>query len=191
MSKDGHWIVARAILSAIGAPLDGEVAKIDTDSLVVGEGAIKDLKREAGGVRFQWTTRLPFPNDPDWTDVLREAGVVPSHRLELTGLRDGRYAIFEGTHAVGAFDVRDGSASVDLRSFAELSSNRRASELGECIRKRERIMSPAWLDFVGHKRPDTAKGLPLVEAKKQASALTAEIIKLGRPVSLDLSIRGN
>ena len=190
MNADGHWLIASAILKKWNCPLDGDDARIDVISLRASRGDVKDIKSEASGIRFVWTPHLPIPEDHEWSEALRESGVLPVQRLVLTGLRDGRYLLYEGSRSVGNFEVKNGTATLDVRKFAELSSNRRANEVGELIRKRERIMSPAWLDYVGHKRPDTGKGLPLEEAKKQAEPISEEIRRLAVPVALELRIVG-
>lgn len=195
MNADGHWLIAVAILDGLKTPLTWNSALIDARSLRAVRGEIKDIRTEAGGIRFAWTTHLPMPRDPDWSVAVTAEGTsegrLGHHLLSVDGLADGRYGLYEGTRSVGNVHVEDGSVLIDLRMFPELSSNRKADELGELIRKRERIMSPAWLDHVGHKRPDTGKGLPLEEAKKQAEPLTAEIRRLSRPVVLELSLRAN
>ncbi len=46
------------------------------------------------------------------------------------------------------------------------------------VQKKHAVLRPAWLGHVGHKRPGIAKGLPIADAEKQATALDAEIRKL-------------
>ena len=194
MNADGHWLITVVVLDALKAP-PGGTAIIDARSLRADAGDVKEIRAEAGGVRFSWTTKLPLPRDPEWSATIAEGRVWPGglkhHLVGIHGLANGSYTLYEGTQAVGAVEVKKSEALIDLREFPELSSNRKADELGELIRKRERIMSPAWRDYVGHKRPDTGKGLPLDEAKKQAEPLTAEIRRLSRPMALELSLRAN
>ena len=192
MNADGHWLIASSILKAWGAPPPVDDPRIDAKALRAETGDVKDIKAEAGGVRFTWTPRLPMPRDPGWSDAILAAKGpdvwVDRPTLTITGLRDGRYGLVEETRALGNVEVANGVATIDLREFPELSINRRADEVGELIRKRERILSPAWRDDVGHKRPDTAKGLPLDEAKKRASPLTAKIRTLARPSPMELGL---
>lgn len=51
------------------------------------------------------------------------------------------------------------------------------------VKERERILGLAWLTHVGHKRPDTPKGLPLEEAKKKAAELEEKIRQLSKAAS--------
>lgn len=195
MNSDGHWLIFVAVLDGFKTPLTWNTALVDARSLRAARGEIKDIRTEAGGIRFVWTTHLPIPRDPDWSEAITDErtseGRLGHHIVSVDGLADGRYGLYEGSRSVGNVQVENGSAFINLRKFPELSSNRRADELGELIRKRERIMSPAWRDHVGHKRPDTARGLPLEEAKTQAEPITAEIRRLSRPVALELSLRAN
>jgi len=48
------------------------------------------------------------------------------------------------------------------------------------IKKKHAIMRPAWLSYVGHKRPGNAPGLPMEEAEKKAAELDAEARKLAQ-----------
>jgi hypothetical protein len=45
------------------------------------------------------------------------------------------------------------------------------------IRERDRVLTDAWLNEIGHKRPGMAKGLPLAEAQAKAAELGEEIRK--------------
>lgn len=46
------------------------------------------------------------------------------------------------------------------------------------VKKKHAILRPAWLSYVGHKRPGNAPGLPIEEAKVKAAELDAEARKL-------------
>jgi len=63
-------------------------------------------------------------------------------------------------------------------------SRSNAQEIHKLIQKRQRLLKDAWLTAIGHKRPGMNKGLPLEEAKKQASALDAQLIDLMKAVSV-------
>ncbi|MDB5350376.1 MAG: hypothetical protein JWN86_1623 [Planctomycetota bacterium] len=192
LDSSGQWLIAQAILAAWNVSAIVDTAAIDAKSLTVERGEVSALKSESGGVRFSWVSRIPMPHDPDWNATLvKREGIdarLNQYQLTITGLDRDRYSIYEGDHVVGQATRDELTKGVDLLKLAELSTNRRSAELGELVRRRERLMSPAWLDFVGHKRPDTAKGLPLNEAKKQAGPITASIKRLARPVALEFRI---
>ncbi|MDI1313024.1 GDSL-type esterase/lipase family protein [Prosthecobacter sp.] len=46
------------------------------------------------------------------------------------------------------------------------------------VKKKHAILRPAWLSYVGHKRPGNAPGLPIEEAKAKVAELDAEARKL-------------
>ncbi|MFZ2276225.1 MAG: GDSL-type esterase/lipase family protein [Prosthecobacter sp.] len=46
------------------------------------------------------------------------------------------------------------------------------------VKKKHAILRPAWLSYVGHKRPGNPPGLPIEEAKAKAAELDAEARKL-------------
>ena len=69
-----------------------------------------------------------------------------------------------------------------------MSTNVRAAELGKWVAEREQLLALAWLTDVGHKRPDTPKGIPLADARKQAAELEAKIRKLAEPTKITLRL---
>jgi lysophospholipase L1-like esterase len=52
----------------------------------------------------------------------------------------------------------------------------------EKIQKKQGILRPAWLSYVGHKRPGIAAGAPIEEAEKRAAILDAEARELAKKV---------
>jgi hypothetical protein len=78
------------------------------------------------------------------------------------------------------------AAGVDLTGIRAFTPNQRGTEVLKLVQQRERLLSPAWLTAVGHKRPDTPKGLPLEEARLQASRLDEQIRALVKPVPVTL-----
>ena len=79
MNADGHWLIARAILARLLGEIPSPVvAEVDAASLRALHGEVSDVRREAGGVRFSVTTKLPMPRDPEWTAALREHGGLPT-----------------------------------------------------------------------------------------------------------------
>ena len=80
------------------------------------------------------------------------------------------------------------AAGLDMTRFADLSTNVRAAELGKLAAERSHLLGLAWLTDVGHKRPDTPKGIPLDDARKQAADLEAKIRKLAEPRAITLRL---
>jgi hypothetical protein len=77
---------------------------------------------------------------------------------------------------------------VDLLTLKDLSTNRRSAELWKLVAERQRLFGLAWLTDVGHKRPDTPKGIPLEEAQKKAAELEKQIRKLAEPAKITLTL---
>lgn len=192
LDASGHWLIAQAILEAWKAPSLVDRAEVDAKSLTVALGDVGGLKAEAGGLRFSWTTRIPMPHDPEWNAKLsRIEGIdarLNRHLLVVAGLDGGPYTVYEGNRSLGRASRAELAEGLDLLKFPELSTNRRAAELGKLVLQRERLLSPAWLDHVGHKRPDTAKGLSIDEATKRSEPITAEIKRLAKPIPVELRI---
>ena len=111
------------------------------------------------------------------------------YTLKVTGLPKGSYDLLEGDHRFGAATAEELARGVDLRQYPDLPTNRGAAELLTVVRTRERLLSPAWLTFVGHTRPDTPGGLPLGEAQRRAAPLEVRMRELARPTILSLRIR--
>src|SRR5262249_9203095 len=103
------------------------------------------------------------------------------------GLQE-RYALYEADHKLGEVRRKDMEDGFDLMQFPDLSLNHSSGELLSLIRQRERLLSPAWLTDVGHKRPDTPKGLPLEQAQHQAAELETQIRRLAQPEALKLRL---
>src|SRR5262249_11454083 len=141
---------------------------------------------------FTWRTRLPLPHDPKWDARLLEKEPVDEqlgrHRLTVTGLEKERYALYEGETKLGEPTRAELAAGGDLLKFKELSTNRRAAAAWPLVEQRAKLVGLAWLTDVGHKRPDTPKGVALDEAQRQAAELEGRIRKLAAPAKLTLRL---
>ena len=96
--------------------------------------------------------------------------------------------MFEGDKKLGEVGREELAAGVDLTRFADLSTNERAAEIGKLTAERDAMLGLAWLTDVGHKRPDTPKGIPLADAQKQAAELETKIRKLAEPQKIALRL---
>lgn len=195
MNASGHWIIARQILRAWDAPPEADSAQIDARKLRVGSAKIRSLTGDPTGVRFTWTSRLPMPLDPEWDLGLVEherfGSVWSRHKLTITGLAAPRWKLFEGDVEIAEVSREDLARGLDLLPYPRLTVNRRAVELHELVRRRERLMSSAWLTAVGHLRPNTPAGPSLEEATRQATELTGRIRRLIRPAGITYRIRAS
>jgi lysophospholipase L1-like esterase len=192
LDATGHWLIAAEILKAWNAPAEVDGAVIDAPRLKARAGEISDLSRDGDGLRLTWLTRIPMPLDPRWDPRVAELEQISErfnrHRLTVAGLPHERYLLFEGSTQVGEASRAELAAGLDLLRYPDLSTNRSSARVLTLVRQRERLLSPAWLTDVGHKRPDTPKGLPLDEARRQAGELARQIRELARPRTLTLRL---
>ncbi len=133
-----------------------------------------------------------MPADPRWDARLYEKGSagerLSRYRLTVTGLDRGRYELHEDDRPLGKMSKEELAAGVDLLRYPGLSANRRAAELWKAVEERQRLLGLAWLTDVGHKRPDTPKGLPLEEARAKAAPLAEKVRKLAEPAEVHLRL---
>jgi hypothetical protein len=73
--------------------------------------------------------------------------------------------------AWGASPEWAGQSSPDVL----LGPNPKRHQALDLIRKKQRLLSDAWLTDVGHKRPGMAKGKPLGQAQEEADRMDGEI----------------
>jgi lysophospholipase L1-like esterase len=191
-SPTGHWPIAEELLRGWGAFPEAGSIEIDAAKKQAMRGAVSKLAVEDGVVRFTWRARLPMPADPRWDARLYEKGTAGERlsrcRLTVTGLARERYELYEDDRPLGKMTREQLAAGVDLLRYAELSTNRRAVELWKAVEERQRLLGLAWLTDVGHKRPDTPKGLPLEEARTKAAPLGEKVRKLAEPAEIRLRV---
>lgn len=192
VNESGHWLMAQAILQAWHAPAEADAAVIDAKAVKVTAGDATGLADDNGVLSFTWRTRLPMPADPAWNDRLAAAEKINErlNRYTLT-VRDApheKYVLFEGDRKLGAVGRDELAAGLDLTRYKDLSTNERAAEVGRLTAERDKLLGLAWLTDVGHKRPDTPKGVPLADAQKQAAGWELKIRKLAEPGQITLRL---
>lgn len=191
LNETGHWLLARELMRAWGAAGDAERVEIDALALQSSSPGVTNLKADGGTIAFRWTTRLPTPRDPGWDPELRFAdheGSLEPQVLLVTGTAGGRYELFEDDRKVGEVTAKELASGVDLRQFPGLTTNRRAAEVLQLVKQRQRLLSSAWLSAVGHRRPGTPAGLPLEEARRQAAPLEERLRELCKPLSMSVHL---
>ncbi len=188
----GHMLMAAAVLEAWRVPPEVDAAVIDAAALKAAGGNVADLARDGEGIRFTWTSRRPMPMDPKWdaesVKLERFVERFNRHTLTVRGLSAARYQLREGDKVLGTVTREELAAGLDMLKFPDLSTNKGGAELLQLVRKRGRLLTDAYLNDIGHKRPGMAKGLPLDEARKQAADLDGQIRQLAGPVVLRLSL---
>jgi lysophospholipase L1-like esterase len=188
----GHWLIAQSLLAGLGAPANVDEAVIEFDSRKVLRGRITDLADDQRGIRFHWLSRRPMPFDPQWDEKSaaqeRIAERFNRHRLVVRGVPADQYRLYEDTVLLGTVTRQELKAGVDLLRFSKLTTNQQGGDMLKLIRRRQSMLTDAWLESVGHKRPRMAKGLPLEEATRQANELEAHLRKMTSPVELHLRL---
>ena len=188
----GHFIVFRELASTLGLPIAGREARIDAAAGTSGNAEVGGIKVGVGKLDFSWKVPVSFPRDKAWHHRLAEieniAVGIGALRLFLTGLPDGKHALYEGDKLIGSATAQEWKAGVDLTKWADLGTNKRTAELWDLIQKKQRILGLAWLTDVGHKRPDTRKGIPRAEAIKYGQEIDEQVKKLTSAPALQLRV---
>jgi lysophospholipase L1-like esterase len=188
----GHWLIAQQILQAWKAPKDVDQVEINAEAGKAIRGQVTDLKIGKDEIRFSWLSKVPMPYDPTWDGKLAERERIGEnlnrYRLSVAGAAGDRYELLEGEKTLGRddFSRKQMADGVNLLTLRDLSTNRRSAELWKLVAERQRLLGLAWLTDVGHKRPDTPKGIPLEEAQKKAAELEKQIRKLAEPEKITL-----
>jgi hypothetical protein len=190
----GHAIVAAQILHAFNAPDEVDMAEIDVKMQRAINGKVKNVVVDGAELRFDWTSKVPMPADPRWHPRLvtleRIKEQLNRHELIVSRAASPRFTLYEGTKKLGEVSRNEIKIGLDMTKFSELSANQRSAELYKLVEARQKLLGLAWLSAVGHKRPDTPKGIPLEEARKQAEKLETRIRELTRPANLSLRLVG-
>ncbi len=94
----GHWLMAQTLLLTWKAPSLVDEALVDARNEQSTSNAVRDITtNDAGVVSFRWTTKLPYPVDPQCDPELIRLERVPErlnrHQLTVKGLQADRYQI--------------------------------------------------------------------------------------------------
>jgi lysophospholipase L1-like esterase len=194
-NADGHLVVALELLKELKAPAAVKDIAID---ITKNPPTQSDVKMIAGGrAAFSFLLPRPMPTDPAWSPRAKQVekfdNAVNKYSLKVEGLR-GYMAVsaWEGDDKKGRTrfmaKADEIAAGINLADALQLPPDARGTELFKLIDEKNRLLAPAWLTHVGHKRPDTPKGIPLEEAKKKAAALDEQIRALCKPKEFTVSM---
>jgi hypothetical protein len=193
---NGHIAIALEILWEWNAPSAVIEIAIDTRKDPPADPGLKIKTAGKSSVSFSFSLPLPMPVDPAWNPKAREVEKfderVNRYSLKIVG-PEGFLAIRQGNLKDGADRTTPIAADVlakgvDLAELLKLSTDKKPSQVLKLIQEKNRIMGQAWVTHVGHKRPDTPKGMPFEEAKKKAAALDEEIRKLCKPKEISMDV---
>ncbi len=163
-NTSGHWLVAESILNSWKAQ-PAQALVIDAKELPL---------------KIDLTGKLPFAQDLNWDKGIQEdfQNKWGRQTLVIKGLKDGQYKLSSAKMDLGHFTNLDLDKGLDLFQFKNLESNLLAKELRKLCTERTKVLGLAWLDEIGHKRPDTPKGKSLVEAKKMYEENSSRILDI-------------
>ena len=173
-SVSGHWFVAQEILRAWKAP--------------VGRQKIAS-KPQSFPATIDMTGHLPYVPDPRWEDWVRDSFRKShgTHTLMIKDLDKGSYQLSWQGKILGKFSESEFAKGIDLNQFQELPFHKLGEELRKLAAERTYVLGAAMLTEVGHKRPSTAVGKPIADARKIYDANTIKIQEiLGTKVELKL-----
>ncbi len=188
----GHWLMTEQILLALGVTAEKARLSLDVTTGKVTAKETASAKRDANTWIIDWKAPVPMAIGGSWdTTSLESEGSYRrflNQTLIVTGLASGSYELFEKETRLKTLTSEELQNGVNLAVTGGLSSNSRAVELQKLITARQRLLTDAWLNEVGHLRPGMAKGLPVSEASAQAKSLGEKIAELAQPVSLVLRV---
>ncbi len=178
----GHWLMAQTLLETLGVPRDVAHAKVDAGAMKVLAGDVADLKKDAAGLAFTWTTPLPMPVDPRWDKeslaVERTFDRLSRYRLTVTGLEAGRYELHASGQMAGHVTAAHLAAGLDLNRVPAWQPTAGAREVLELVQKRRRTIYRAWRQGL-----KTGKDGAGQEAIRKAQADTADLLKRARAIA--------
>jgi lysophospholipase L1-like esterase len=189
---NGHLVIFRELAKTLGLPGAGFEARLDAAAGKSMTAEVSSITIELGKLEFTWRMPLPFPRDSAWHHRLIEIEKLDTGfarlRLFVTSLPAGKHSLYEGDKLIGTATADEWKAGVDLGRWKDLSVNKKSAEAWDQIQKKQRILGMAWLSDVGHKRPDTKKGIPLADAQKYAGEVNGQVRKLAAALEIKLRI---
>jgi hypothetical protein len=195
LNETGHWLMAQAILYGLKVPGHDSTAIVDLKTgKSDGRGDTRQFHRQEGELGFVWVTRPPMPLPGfELEHIVHGARtMIPAqgeaHSLIARNGEAATYRLFEQDQLLTTASREELVRGIDTRQFDRLLTTDRGRNILRLIHTRNRILSDAWLTFIGHKRPGMSKGLPLEEAATKASSITRQIDELSRPVELHLRL---
>lgn len=187
---NGHFVIFREMAKTLSLSDAGVLASVDAAKGDSGDPAVSAIKVGLNKLEFTWKPLLPLPRDAGWHRRMSEVEGFGAARLRLViaGLPAGKHSLLEGDRIVGTATAEEWKKGVDVGGWGDLSVNAQTAAFWKLIEEKNRVLGLAWLTDVGHKRPDTPKGIPLADAKKKAAELDAKARELAQPVAMKLRL---
>ena len=195
LGDTGHWLMAQLILYGLKVPTLTSSATIDfVTARSAGIGNTRDFRKQNGELDFVWTTHppVPMPGFRLESTFRRTTTTYPPHgqmdSLIVRRAEAGIYRLFVEDQLLSTASREELAAGIDMRQFPSVITTDRGRHILQLLHSRNRIMSDAWLTWVGHKRPGMPKGLGIKEAEAEAASLDRQIQVLSRPVDLHIRL---
>jgi lysophospholipase L1-like esterase len=195
LDDTGHWLMAQAILHGLKVPVADSSALADfVTANSAGIGDTKDFHKQNGELDFVWVTAPPFPMSGfrlestfrKTTSTYPPHGQI--HSIIVRRAETASYRLFAKDQLLATVSREDLAAGIDTRQFPSLITTDRGRTILQLLHSRNRILSDAWLTFIGHKRPGMPKGLAIKEAEVEAASLDRQIHELSRRVELHIRL---
>lgn len=200
-NANGHMVIALELLKALHAPsairdivvnVPKEMQRGPNDPPTDPNVKVKSARRN--GVSFSFTMPLPMPTDPAWTAAAKELEKLDERvnraSVKVEGL-GGFLAIRVGNPKEGgkrmAITSEKLANGIPLTNLLSVDQDN-AKKVWKLIEEKNRLLGLAWLTHVGHKRPDTPKGISLDDARKKAATLETEIRRLCTPPEVSVGV---
>ncbi len=182
----GHWAMAHALLVELGAPAEAGSVEVEGATVRVAGGSVADMKSDASGVRFNWTTSLPMPIDDRWDaqclQILRTTELLNRHRLTLKGLAEGDWKLMMNDQQVAKITAGQLQAGLDLTRLPACPTNQQARQVQKLIDQRHEMLYTHWRESV------RTGGKPDPATPQKAARLQEEIRKLSRPIQMKVEL---
>jgi lysophospholipase L1-like esterase len=193
-SADGHLVIALEILKNWNAPTAVMDIAIDVTATPPTQSAVKILSIEDNALLFSCRLPQPMPADLTWTPRARAVAKFDDmnrYALKIAGMKGSMTLAMKpanGKEIRAAVDADKLAKGVDFAKALKIEPDGKSSDAWKLIAEKNRILGLAWLTHVGHKRPDTPKGMPLGEARKKTAVLDEEIRKLCAPTEVSIAV---
>lgn len=189
----GHMLAAGALGRSLHLFEPEAAAEMNGREGKVLSGPIKPLVNSADEVRFSWPVGMALPCDPGWKFTVKNNATVKALSLgpvvRITGLPWKKAKLMEGGVLLGVVEAdKEGTFSIAPYAFDKFSRRAESVAFFKAVQERQKLLGLAWLTDVGHKRPDTPKGIALKEAQKQAEKLEETARELARPRMVELRL---
>lgn len=188
----GHLLAAGALGRELGLFAPEPAGEID---LKEGKAATGDATARLNmeDVSIAWQMGLALPSDPAWKFTARNNATVRAlsqgPTLKVLNLPWKTVNLYEGTTSLGTVEPnKDGTFTLMPYAFKNFSRRKDSEAFWKLVQARQKLLGLAWLTDVGHKRPDTPKGIALEDALKKAMEMTTQLRDLSRPRKIELRL---